>query len=58
MADKRTTVEEMVTELRSGMTVGFGGWGSRRKPMAVVRAICRSDIEDLTVVSYGGPDVG
>jgi glutaconate CoA-transferase subunit A len=40
------------------MTVGFGGWGSRRKPMAVVRAIVRAGISDLTVVSYGGPDVG
>lgn len=58
MADKRMTVDEMVDELRPGMTVGFGGWGSRRKPMAVVRAICRSDLTDLTVVSYGGPDVG
>src|ERR1700759_5648111 len=26
--------------------------------MAVVRAICRSDLTDLTVVAYGGPDVG
>ena len=58
MADKRTTVEEIVSELRSGMTIGIGGWGSRRKPMAVVRAICRSSLTDLTVVSYGGPDVG
>ncbi len=58
MADKRTTLEEMLAELESGMTVGIGGWGSRRKPMAVVRAVCRSDITDLTVVSYGGPDVG
>lgn len=58
MADKRTTVDGMLAELRSGMTVGIGGWGSRRKPMAVVRAICRSDLTDLTVVSYGGPDVG
>jgi len=56
--DKRTTVEEMVGELRSGMTIGFGGWGSRRKPMAAVRAILRAGIDDLTVVSYGGPDVG
>ncbi len=58
MTDKRTTVDEIVGELRSGMTIGIGGWGSRRKPMAVVRAICRSDLEDLTVVAYGGPDVG
>ena len=56
--DKRLTEEEAVAELRSGMTVGFGGWGSRRKPMSVVRAILRSDLTDLTVVSWGGPDVG
>ena len=58
MADKRTTIDDMVGELRSGMTIGIGGWGSRRKPMAVVRAVCRSDLTDLTVVAYGGPDVG
>ena len=40
------------------MTIGIGGWGSRRKPMSVVRAILRSDLTDLTVVSCGGPDVG
>jgi acyl CoA:acetate/3-ketoacid CoA transferase alpha subunit len=58
VTDKSASVEEMVGELRDGMTVGFGGWGSRRKPMAVVRAILRTDLKDLTVVSYGGPDVG
>jgi glutaconate CoA-transferase, subunit A len=58
MPDKRTTVDEIVGELRDGMTIGIGGWGSRRKPMAVVRAILRSPVADLTVVSYGGPDVG
>ncbi|HSZ36420.1 MAG TPA: CoA-transferase [Acidimicrobiales bacterium] len=58
MSDKRTTVDDIVGELRSGMTIGIGGWGSRRKPMAVVRAICRSTLTDLTIVAYGGPDVG
>ena len=58
MADKRMTEEQVVSELRSGMTIGIGGWGSRRKPMSLVRAILRSDLTDLTVVSYGGPDVG
>jgi glutaconate CoA-transferase subunit A len=58
MADKRLQLDELVAELRSGMTIGIGGWGSRRKPMAAVRAILRSDLTDLTVVSYGGPDVG
>jgi glutaconate CoA-transferase, subunit A len=52
------TTAEVVSQLRSGMTIGIGGWGSRRKPMAIVRAICRSPLTDLTVVSYGGPDVG
>ena len=58
MPDKRMTIDEIVGELRDGMTIGIGGWGSRRKPMSLVRALCRSDAKDLTVVSYGGPDVG
>ena len=58
MADKRMSVDDIVGELSSGMTIGIGGWGSRRKPMAVVRALCRSGLRDLTVVAYGGPDVG
>ena len=52
------TIDGVVGELRSGMTIGIGGWGSRRKPMAVVRAICRAGLRDLTLVTYGGPDVG
>ena len=56
MSDKRMTEDEIVAELASGMTVGIGGWG--RKPMSLVRAMLRSDLRDLHVVSYGGPDVG
>ena len=56
--DKRCTEEDVVAELRSGMTIGIGGWGSRRKPMSIIRAILRSDLTDLTVVSYAGPDLG
>ncbi|MDT7803632.1 MAG: glutaconate CoA-transferase, subunit [Actinomycetota bacterium] len=52
------SVDDVVGELRDGMTLGIGGWGSRRKPMALIRAILRSPLKDLTVVSYGGPDVG
>jgi glutaconate CoA-transferase, subunit A len=58
VADKRMSEDDVVARLRSGMTIGIGGWGSRRKPMSLVRAILRSDLRDLTVVSYGGPDVG
>ncbi|MBQ6641395.1 MAG: CoA transferase subunit A [Saccharopolyspora sp.] len=58
MRDKQVNVDEIVGSLRDGMTIGIGGWGSRRKPMALVRAILRSQFRDLTLVSYGGPDVG
>jgi glutaconate CoA-transferase subunit A len=58
MADKRMTEDEVVAELADGMTIGVGGWGSRRKPMSLVRAILRSDLKDLTIVTYGGPEVG
>jgi len=58
MSDKRTTLDDVVAEVRSGMTIGIGGWGSRRKPMAFVRALLRTDVKDLTVVTYGGPDLG
>jgi glutaconate CoA-transferase subunit A len=44
--------------VQSGMTIGIGGWGPRRKPMALVRAVLDSDVRDLTVVAYGGPEVG
>jgi glutaconate CoA-transferase subunit A len=58
LSDKRCTADDVVAAISDGMTIGIGGWGSRRKPMTLVKAICRSDVKDLTVVSYGGPDVG
>ena len=58
MSDKRTSLDEAVAQVESGMTVGIAGWGSRRKPMAFVRALLCTDVKDLTVVTYGGPDLG
>lgn len=58
VTDKRMTADEAVAQIADGMTVGIGGWGSRRKPMALVRALLRSPVKELTIVSYGGPDVG
>jgi glutaconate CoA-transferase subunit A len=52
------TEADVVAELRDGMTIGIGGWGSRRKPMSLVRAMAASPLRGLTIVSYGGPDVG
>src|SRR5437763_14349078 len=58
MTDKRMREGDVVARLADGMTIGIGGWGSRRKPMTLVRALCASSLRDLTVVSFGGPDVG
>ncbi|MFW6092591.1 MAG: CoA transferase subunit A [Pseudomonadota bacterium] len=58
MLDKSTTIEEIARRIDSGMTIGIGGWGGRRKPMAFVRALLNTDVRDLTVVAYGGPEVG
>jgi len=56
--NKIVTYKNIIDQMSDGMTVGVGGWGARRKPMSLIREICKSDLKDLTVVSYGGPDVG
>jgi glutaconate CoA-transferase subunit A len=58
MPSKVMSCEDVIARIENGMTVGIGGWGSRRKPMALVRAILRSDLKHLSIVSYAGPDVG
>ncbi|MGW2182318.1 CoA transferase subunit A [Streptomyces sp. NPDC001732] len=58
MGNKSMPLEDFASTIESGMTIGIGGWGSRRKPMALVRELLRSEVKDLTVVSLGGPDVG
>jgi glutaconate CoA-transferase, subunit A len=56
--NSQLSIDEVIAQIEDGMTVGIGGWGARRKPMALVRALCASPVRDLTIVSYGGPDVG
>ena len=58
MANKIMSAAQVVAQLSDGMTVGIGGWGPRREPMALVREILRSPLKDLTIVAYGGADVG
>ena len=58
MANKLMTAKDVVASIKDGMTIGIGGWGPRRKPMALVRELLRSPVKDLTVVAYGGADVG
>jgi glutaconate CoA-transferase, subunit A len=56
--DKQLSIADIAAQVESGMTLGIGGWGARRKPMAFIRELLKTDVKDLTVVSYGGPDVG
>lgn len=56
--NKVQTAQQAIAQIQDGMTIGIGGWGPRRKPMALVRELLRSDVKDLTVVAYGGADVG
>jgi len=56
--NKRMSAADVVAQIEDGMTIGIGGWGARRKPMALVRELVRSPRKDLTVVCYGGPDAG
>ncbi|MFT5575806.1 MAG: glutaconate CoA-transferase subunit A [Bermanella sp.] len=56
--NKQMSLQDFVGQLQDGMTIGIGGWGPRRKPMALVREILKSDLRDLTIVAYGGADVG
>jgi glutaconate CoA-transferase, subunit A len=58
MANKLMNARDAIAQIEDGMTVGIGGWGPRRKPMALVRELLRSPVRDLTVVAYGGADVG
>ena len=58
MIDKICAIEDIADQVESGMTLAIGGWGARRKPMAVIRELLKREVSDLTVLSYGGPDVG
>ena len=40
--------------VRDDMTIGIGGFGLDRKPMALVRAIVRSGVRGLTIETYAG----
>ena len=49
--DKRMSLANIVGQLESGMTIGIGGWGARRKPMALIREIVKFDLTDLTIAA-------
>ncbi len=56
--DKRMTIDEVIDRIPNGGTVAIGGSSISRKPMALIRALARSDKRNLTaIVDVGGPDV-
>ena len=56
MLDKRLHPEDVIAQIHNGDTVIIGGWGGGRRPMALIRDIVRSDLKNLTVVSFAGMD--
>ena len=56
--NKVVTSEEVVAQIEDGATVAIGGSSLSRKPMALVRALARSDRKNLRlIVNVGGPEV-
>ena len=46
-----TSVKEAAAQIKSGMTVAIGGFGTDNHPMALVREIIRNGVKDLTLIS-------
>lgn len=56
--DKVRSADDVIREIPDGATVAIGGSSLSRKPMALVRALVRSEVKDLRlIVDVGGPDV-
>ena len=56
MLDKRMLPQDVVAQIHDGDTIVVGGWGGSRRPMALIREIARSNLKDLTLISYAGMD--
>ena len=48
------SLEQLAAEVSNGATVGLGGAGLQRKPMAAARALARAGRRDLKLVSFLG----
>ncbi|HEU0222756.1 MAG TPA: CoA-transferase [Paracoccaceae bacterium] len=53
-AGKLATAAALAPLLRDGMTLGIGGFGLDRKPMALLREVVRAGPRDLAVETYAG----
>ena len=57
MHDKQISLSEFISEIRNGDVIVTGGWGPTRKPMTLIKEIARSNLRDLTLISYGALDM-
>ncbi|MGI6319500.1 MAG: CoA transferase subunit A [Bacteroidales bacterium] len=57
---KRIEIDEVVSKIKSGMTIMVGGFLGNGSPHKIIDAIAKSDIKDLTVIcnDSGFPDKG
>jgi glutaconate CoA-transferase, subunit A len=56
--NKVVSCDDVVAEIHDGATIAIGGSSLSRKPMALVRALARSDRKNLRlIVNVGGPEV-
>lgn len=56
--NKVMAVDAIAEQIENGSTVAIGGSSLSRKPMALVRALARSNVRDLRlIVDVGGPEV-
>jgi len=51
------TIDEIVGQIKDGDSIAIGGWGPARRPMTLVRAIAKSKLKNLTILSAGAFDV-
>ena len=49
--DKKVSASEAISQIESGMTIGIGGWGIRRKPMSLVRELLKAGKDCLLYTS-------
>lgn len=55
--DKVANLDEVISRIKDGDSIVIGGWGDIRKPMALVKAIAKSSLKDLTILSCAAFDL-
>ena len=60
--DKRISLQEAVSKIKSGMTIMVGGFLSAGSPLDILDALSKTDVKDLTLIcndtAYQGVGIG